>query len=248
MRGSRGYKEAIIFNWLGATTLLPPRTHRMMFQLGTRFLFFEVDVLEPTLNDLLAYAERTDAGNAELECNKVVNKFLLDYFTHNPVGGIEQGAILFPRELIEQIVRWALFLVKARSEIKYEKENGEWEPIAAMRPEGAHKVINYFKELATGQALIHDRKEINSKDMEIVSHIAISSTPGHLRPIVKGLRKHDSVTSKEGEKLCAKSRPTVRNYFRELEILGLVKLTKGSASTNNPDVVRLAEDYTWLKV
>ena len=247
MRGSRGYKEAIIFNWLGATTPLPAATHRMMSQLGTRLLFFEVDVSEPTQEELIAYAERTNVGKAEVECNKAVNKFILDYFKRNPVGTIEPESIVFPRGLIEQVVRWASFLVKARSEIKYDKEFGEWEPIAAARPEGAYKVINYFKELAIGHALIHGRKEVTSSDLELVANVAISSVPGHLRPIIKELRKCDSVNSKEGERVCAKSRPTIRKYFRELELLGIVELKKGSVQTNDPDVVKLVEDYTWLK-
>jgi len=37
--GRRGYSEPVLFNWIGATTPLPPSTHRLMSQLGTRLCF-----------------------------------------------------------------------------------------------------------------------------------------------------------------------------------------------------------------
>jgi hypothetical protein len=245
--GSRGYKESIIFNWIGATTPLPPKTHRMMSQLGTRILFYEVAGIEPTEEELMAYAEKGDVGKAEVESNLAVTGFLVDFFKRNGVGKIDPESITFPKELLSQLVKWARFLVKARSEIRYDKDLNEWEPIAALPPEGAWKVINYFKELAIGHALIHDRKEITQPDLDLVAHVAISSVPGHLRPIVKELRRADSIDCNRGERICARSRPTIRKYFKELELLGIVQLVKGSVQSNEAATVKLVEDYLWLK-
>jgi hypothetical protein len=247
MRGNRGYSGDIIFNWLGATTPLPASTHRMMSQLGTRLMFFELSFPEPTEEDLIAYAEKGDAGKAEVECNLAVAKFIVDFFKRNPVGSIDAESIVFTKELRHQLVKWAVFLVKARSEIKYDKESGDWEPISAMRPEAPYKVVNYLKELAIGHALIHDRKEIAQADMSLVAHTAISSVPGHLRPIIKELRKVDSVDAKKGEMICAVSRTTIRKYFKELELLGIVRLENGARQTNMSDTVSLAQDYLWLR-
>lgn len=247
MRGKRGYEGDYIFNLLGATTPLPASTHKLMSQLGTRLLFYEVKFKEPTEEELMAYAEKNDSGKAEVECNTAVTKFIVDFFKRNPVGRIDSESIGLTKELTNQLVKWAQFLVKARSEIQYDYEYGSIEPVGAMPPEGAHKVIIYFKELAIGHALIHDRKEITQADLDLVSHVAISSVPAHLRPIIKELRKANSVDSNKGEKLCAKSRPTVRKYFQELEVLGIVKLAKGSSKSNEGDTVKLAEEYLWLK-
>lgn len=247
MRGSRGYQGTIVFNWIGATTPLPASTHRMMSQLGTRLLFFELSFPEPTEEDLIAYAEKGDAGKAEVECNQAVTKFLVDFFKRHPLGTVDAESIVFTKELRNLLVKWAMFLVKARSEVKYAKEYSDWEPISAMRPEAPYKVINYLKELAIGNALIHDRKEITQADMNLVAHTAISSVPGHLRPIIKELRKVDSVDAKRGEMLCAVSRTTIRKYFKELELLGIVRVEAGSKQTNQAETVRLAQDYLWLK-
>jgi hypothetical protein len=247
-QGTRGYKEPIVFNWLGATTPLKAQIHRLMSQLGTRLLFFEVPVSEPTDAELLLYAKTNEAGAAESECNLAVNNFLMEFFERHPKSSIDPDSILFPDDLMEQLVRWARFLVKARSEVKYDREVKEWEPIAALQSEGPWKVINYFKELAMGHALIHGRRKINESDLELVAHVALSSVPGHLRNVVKQLRIHNKLESPLGEKLCAVSRPTIRKYFRELEILGIVTLTDGDDYAGTPHVVTLTTEYQWLKL
>jgi hypothetical protein len=247
-QGTRGYKEAIVFNWLGATTPLPAKTHRLMSQLGTRLLFYEVPVSEPTEDELLLYAQKNEAGAAEGECNVAVNKFLVEFFHKHPKASIDQDSIKFTDGLLRQLVKWAKFLTKARSEVKYDKTLSEWEPIAALPAEGAWKVINYFKELAMGHALINGRSEINESDLELVAHVALSSVPGHLRNVVKQLRVQDKLTSTLGEKLCAVSRPTIRKYFRELEILGIVDLDEGDDYANTPHEVTLTAEYEWLRL
>jgi hypothetical protein len=245
--GQRGYQESIIFNWLGATTPLPITTHRIMSQLGTRLLFYEVLSAEPTLEDLYAYAEMDNSGKAEVECNVVVNNFLIEFFKRNPVGSIDSNSIIISSDLSQQIVKWAKFLVKGRAEVKYDKDYAEWEPIAALPSEGPYKVIDYFKELARGHTLIHDRKEVNSSDIEFVSHIAISSIPIQLRPIIRELRISEYVDSGRCEKICLVSRPTARKYLKELNVLGIVNLTEGSKETNEGVKVTLADEFLWLR-
>lgn len=95
--------------------------------------------------------------------------------------------------------------------------------------------------------MIHGRREIEDSDLELVAHVALSSVPGHLRNVVKQLRVQDKLTSTLGEKLCAVSRPTIRKYFRELEILGIVILKEGDDHANTPHEVTLTAEYEWLR-
>jgi hypothetical protein len=41
--------------------------------------------------------------------------------------------------------------------------------------------------------------------------------------------------------------PTGRRYLKELELLGICELTKGSAAANQPDTAVLAAKYSWLR-
>src|SRR5262249_9723234 len=55
VQGKRGYEENVVFNWIGATTPLKKDTHRLMYQLGTRLLFYEVPSVMPDEETLLRY-------------------------------------------------------------------------------------------------------------------------------------------------------------------------------------------------
>jgi hypothetical protein len=139
MRGQRGYDRPIMFNWIGATTPLPMETHRLMSQLGTRLLFYEIDVAAPTEDELVAYAKKGGADTAERECRKSVTDFLASFFEEHPVGSVPMESIEVPELLLRELVRWAGFLVAARAEVRRERVDSNDLPVAAMTPEGAHK-------------------------------------------------------------------------------------------------------------
>lgn len=248
MRGRRGYEDTIIFNWIGATTFLNERVHRLMSQLGTRLLFYEVPTVELNDIELLDYALNGRPDDGSLLCNEEVNNSLCEFFELNPVGTIEPESIVFPRDLLTELTRCAKLLVKGRAEILYERDKAGYEPVAAAPSEGIWRVIDYFKELACGHALVDSRGQLDESDIGLITHVAISSIPGHIRPLLKELRKVDRVTSTECEKLCGVSRPTARKRLKELELLGLAIRTTGSPQTNDPDAVRLAEEFVWLKI
>jgi hypothetical protein len=248
MRGRRGYERPILFNWLGATTPLPASTHRLMSQLGTRLLFYEVPCQQPSEEELLKYASEDGADAAEIECQQVVNDFLIGFFAKHPIGSVALDSIVIPQGLVLELIRWARFLVQGRAEIRYEKEFGVWQPVAVMTPEGPWKVINYFKELSRGHALIHERCEVNDADLKLIANVAISSIPGHLRPIIRELRTKASVDTAVVEKLCRVTAPTARRYLKELGLLGIGSLAKGSPENNQPDAIALAEQFRWIRL
>jgi hypothetical protein len=248
MRGRRGYEEAIIFNWLGATTPLSQKVHRIMSQLGTRLLFYEVPLIELTEEELIDYAQNGNADEAAISCNQLVNAFLCEFFELHPVGTIHPDSMVFPSLLTANLTRCAKLLVKGRAEVIYEKDRSEWEPVSVAQSEGIWRVIDYFKELALGHALIDGRAEVNESDIGLITHVAISSIPGHLRPVINHLREHDELTSADCEGVCRVSRPTARKRLREVELLGIATRTTGQARTNEPDTVRLADEFLWLKI
>ena len=247
MRGRRGYDKPILFNWLGATTPLQARVHRMMSQLGTRLLFFAVPTFELTDVQLLDYARNGKPDEAAAICNQAINTFLHEFYQLHPIGCVEPDSVGFPEHLLEELIRWAQLLVKGRAEVLTEKDNGEPEPVSAAQPEGIWRVVDYFKELALGHALLYDRKNVDSCDLVLIGHVAISSIPGHVRPVLTRLREANCVTSGEVEKLCRVTRPTARKRLRELEVLGISSRTSGSTATNQPDSVSLTPEFAWLR-
>jgi hypothetical protein len=147
--------------------------------------------------------------------------------------------------MLEELVRWARFLVAARAEVTFEKAGTVWEAVAAMPAEGPWKVVNYFKDLVRGHALVHGRTAIDDSDMELVADIAISSIPGGLRPIVRELRKVWIVGTPTVRTLCRVSAPTARSYLKQLDLLGIVDLFVGTQG-GDPHFAAFAPEYRWL--
>ena len=248
MRGQRGYQGNYVFNWIGATTPLPPRVHQMMAQLGTRLLFCQLAPVEPTEEELLEFATNGDSGEAEAACNEAMNDFLCRFFERHPVGSVDPASLTFPLPLIRQLVKWAMFLVKARACIEYEKTHSEWEPISVRPAEGPWRVVTSLKEIALGHALISGRTTVTQDDLDLAGHVAMSSVPGHLRPMIERLREVASVSSSDCKTLYGLSAPTARKRLRELSLLGIVELKAGSPESNAPDTITLAPGYEWLKL
>jgi hypothetical protein len=245
-KGRRGYGHNIIFNWVGATTPLPPKTHRMMSQLGTRLLFYEIPSELPTEDALLAYAEQDGAAQAEAVSQEAVNKFIIDFFRAHPVDSVPPESVVIPRDRGRELARWAFFVAYGSRAINYEHEKSRgWMPVSGARPEGPYKVLNYFKELARAHALIHGRTEVTAEDMDMVSVVAISSIPHHLRPIVRRLRRAGSITSTECASLCSVSRPTSRKYLTELSLNGIGTLGDSEVIVLT---LTLSPSFSWLKL
>ena len=220
----------------------------MMSQLGTRLLFYEIPGDLPTEEALLAYAEQDQSAHAENACQGAVNNFILTFFRAHPVGSVSPESILIPRDRAVEMVRLALFVAHGRREIHYEREGGQWTPVSAARPEGPHKVVNYFKDLARAHALIHGRTEVNAEDLELVSVVALSSIPHHLRSIVRRLQRADSITSAECERLSSVSRPTARKYLTELALTGIGSLEDGQEDESVTLTLTISPAFSWLKL
>jgi hypothetical protein len=244
MVGRHGYDTTIRFNWIGATTPLPPETHRVMSWLGTRLLFFQVPAQPPTLDELAAFAEKDEAGEADLECRRIVNQFLCDFFRRSPVGTVEPKEIEIPKDLNLRLVQWARVLVNARARISYERNGSLYEPVAADPAEAPFRVVNYFKDLVRGHALIEGRMNVNQDDLNLVAEIALSSIPSHIRPLVRAFQDHVEIDSRMGEQVCNVSRTTAVSRMKELELLGLVQRAAGN--NNTPSSMMLANEFQWL--
>ena len=84
--------------------------------------------------------------------------------------------------------------------------------------------------------------------MKLIANVAVSSIPGHLRPIIRELRLTDKIDTPTAATLCRVSPPTARRCLKEIALLGIGLLAKGSPETNHPDAIALADQFRWLKL
>jgi hypothetical protein len=219
----------------------------LMSQLGTRFLFYEVPAHVPTEAELLAFLDSDhDGDEAEKKCAEAVQSFLCQFFERHPIGTLDKGSVGFSDAYKIQLVRLAKLLTHGRAKLRYEKVGAEYEAVSADPPEAPYRALQSLQELALGHALISGRFEITMDDLRLVRDVALSSVPGHLRPIIKALTSSESVDTATCRKLCGVSSPTARKRFRELELLGLADSIPASAS-NGPNQIALADHYSWLR-
>ncbi len=244
-KGRRGYDETILFNWIGATTPIPPKTHRLMSQLGTRILFYEIPSSLPSEDELSSYVKCDDASNAEDTCQTVVNTFIVDFFRRHPIGSVNPKFITISNEAASVLVRLGLLVASGRREIHFERNNGQWTPVSAGPCEGPYKLVNYFKDLARAHALIHGRTEVSGDDLAIIRSLASGSIPHHLRPILRKLETSPEISSADVERLCSVTRPTARNYLRQLALTSIGELLD-SAEESIPLKLRLSPNFSWL--
>jgi hypothetical protein len=202
-KGQRGYRGKLIFNWIGATTPLPPEVHRLMSNLGTRMVFYEVPAIFPDEDELTAYLQEDNASHALELCHEAGTKLVLEFFQNYPVGSVDRRLIKIHSDYDREIARLAIFTARVRAAIKCEKDGtGNWTPLSAQQPEAPHRVANTLKELVLGAALIEERDQVSDIDIELAAQIATSCIPGHLRPVVKHLIQHGSVDTPTCAGLC----------------------------------------------
>jgi hypothetical protein len=244
-RYRRGYTGRYVFNWVGATTPIPERTHKVMAQLGNRILFHEVAGEEPSEDDLLEFAESYGANDAVKECNKTVNDFIEQHFRRTPSESVDPQSIAISRPLLLEIIQYAKLIAAGRVEVNIAQFGGEVETGAA---EGAHRVILLLQTLVRGLALVERRTEVTRDDLSVIRHIAFSTIPTRRRELLRALLAAGG-TMNTGQVALALgvSRPTALNRMKELAATGICKMPDGNSSTSTPAVITLNPEWEWLK-
>jgi hypothetical protein len=246
IQGQRGYGQKIIFNWLGASTPIPRSVHQMMSQLGNRFLFFEMVADHPSEIQLVAFIENEENSKAQDECQTAMNDLLTEFFRACPVGTVSAGNIQIPSQFSASIARWANFLAHGRAQTKTEKLDNAEAFTSSEPAESPYRIVEYFKDLARGHALMMGRSEVTEEEIGLIAHVAISSIPRHIRPIVRELQRSGVIDTSKCQEIFSVSKPTARKYLAQVEALGIAELTKGDSKTNSSDAIHLSKDFHWL--
>jgi hypothetical protein len=241
--GSRGYTGRYIFNWIGATTPIPERTHKVMSQLGNRILFYEVAGDECTEEELIEFAENYNGADVVVGCRKLVNEFIQGHFQRHPLESVDANSITIPSDLLRELVHYVKLISHGRVEI-YRNESGYFE---SASPEGPHRVLLLLQTVVRGLALLEGRSTATSDDLEVVRHIAFSSLPRFRRELLRvviaaGGHLHSTCVANTLDV----SKPTALDRMRELAATGVCKFVDGNSSTSNPAQITLRSNWRWL--
>ncbi|MDP6495642.1 MAG: hypothetical protein QGI09_09565, partial [Dehalococcoidia bacterium] len=122
--GRRGYEGDHLFTWLGATTPLPPRTWRVMAQLGSRLYFWPMPGDEPTDQELdeaitgeMSYREKLEA------CQEVVGEFVAELFGwYGGVRSAEWDRLATPKVLLGNLRDMSRMVCRLRGVVSIWRE------------------------------------------------------------------------------------------------------------------------------
>ena len=242
-QGERGYEGDYRFNWIGATTPIPSRTHDLMAQLGNRILFYELPSRESSEDDLLATLTNNTVGTDVDLLRGRVNDLIAGHFRLHPESSVDPANIAFPERLKLLLIRYARLIVNGRVAI-FKSATGEYE---ASAKEGAERVMFLLNTLVFGLALIAGRNHVTEDDLKIIKHVALSSLPQKRRNLLQlVLSAGGEITSTVFAKSANISKPTALERMKELAATGICMLKAGNQQTSTAATITLAEEWRWL--
>jgi hypothetical protein len=237
-QGGRGYEGRYIFNWIGATTPIPDATYRVMAQLGTRLVSYEIAGAEATEEELIEFAGSYQTNEAVEACRRIANDFIESYFRNHPVESVDAQSVLMSKGALESVVRYGKLIAGGRMEVS--------EDHSAL-PEDPRRVILILQTLARGLALADNRNEVQEDDLEVIRHVAFSSIPLKRRSLLRAMLTAGGVMkSREVEEALDISRPTALRWMQDLSGTRICEFEPGRSENSEPGKVKLSHEFEWL--
>jgi hypothetical protein len=242
-QGERGYEGDYKFNWIGATTPIPSRTHDLMAQLGNRILFYELPSRESTEDELLALIGNSSVGTDVDALREKVNALIAEHFKLYSINSVDPKSVAIPKRLQLLLIRYALLIVNGRVAMM-KSGTDEYE---ASAKEGAQRVLFLLITLCLGLALIARRDHVTGDDLGIIRHVALSSLPQKRRNLLRFIMSAGGhITSTALAKLANISKPTALERMKELSATGIGSFKAGDQGTSTAATIGLADDWEWL--
>lgn len=239
--GERGYTGDFPFNFMGATTPIPPRGHRVMSHVGNRLLFAWVggddksvrDEVEDVINGT-EYSKKVD------QSNKAVRHYLGEMWDQYGEYGSVEWSSDAPTDVLDGIV----YLTKL---VRYARA-----PVVDGEPqrEGPKRLAAMLHDLARGHALLCGREKVQMEDLEVCTRVALSTMPHKRRGIVRALVNPDTDDVLETSDVVLHtgvSRPTARKRIKLMEALDLGYAGTGDDGRETNQVT-LARGFAWPEV
>jgi len=237
--GERGYTgREYRFNFIGATTPLPPSAWQVMGNVGNRLLFHEkrgTSDMSQIVSDVVCGSEYPEKV---ARCRDAVQTFLTSLW--NDCGGFEGiewtddpeaevGPIL--SYLTELVCRGRAPIIEGR-----------------VQPEGGHRIAGSLYDVARGHAILHGRRHVTVEDMQVCARIALSTIPEKRRPLVRALLDPANggvLTTRDVCDLTGVSKPTAGKRMEEISILRFGSLGEVDGDGRNPKALTLRREYVW---
>jgi hypothetical protein len=224
-QGRRGYTGDYLFAWLGATTPLPTKVWRVMAQLGSRLFFYAMPDDEVTDAEL----DATWTGNPYRDrvawCRTVAQEFLTARFHEcEGVRGVKWDRERDTMAIRDRIKGLARLLAPLRGGVSVWDQVGPGDDQGFSPPnvEAPFRALAVLYNLARGRALLGGRRHLLPEDLDLLTHVALSSAPHERTRLVRALvAAGGTITTRQAATALKATPPTARRAMKALAVLGI---------------------------
>ncbi len=248
-QGHRGYRERMMFTWIGAAVDIPFKVHKLMTTLGPRLYFLRVPGVQGKTDD--DYFLQLEHNDFDVKRDKI-QAALLDYQTwlecacpimvqddkfnsdlkkmpwlNGNAKDDEIAKLGLQKEAYMHIVKLGKLLAHLRGVVPtwstHDTQGSEY-GFTLPTIEEPDRAMQQLANLARGHALLTGRNYITAQDdIPLIIKVVLSTAPIERVTIFDVLLAHNGILNvNQITKSLKVSEPTARRTMLEFDILGLV--------------------------
>ena len=250
-QGHRGYRERMMFTWIGAAVDIPFKVHKLMTTLGPRLYFLRIPSAQGKTDD--DYFSQLEHNDFDVKRDKI-QAALLDYQTwleracpamvaddkfnsdlkkmpwlcgNAKAKGDEIAKLQLQKDAYMHIIKLGKLLAHLRGVVPtwhtHDTQGSEY-GYTLPTIEEPDRAMQQLANLARGHALLRGRNYITVQDdIPLIVKVVLSTAPIERVTIFDVLLVHNGVLNvNEITESLQVSPPTARKTMLELSILGLV--------------------------
>jgi MoxR-like ATPase len=237
--GTRGYED-VRFNFIGATTPLPPRAWDAMGNVGQRVLFVEWPEENNSKDDLRKKMQGGERESVE-RTQTAVNGYLDDLWERH--GG--EASVSWPDDEQNGDVFDGLYYL---TELVRHGRATVYDGTERVDREAQPRIFQHLQDLARGHALLHGRRTLELSDLDVCARVALSTIPARRRPSIRLLldpTTDNELTATEVDASLGVSRKTAHNRIDMLGTLQLAEVYRESIQGGKTKVMSPSADFVW---
>lgn len=257
--GHRGYREDMMFTWIGASVDIPRKVYKHLGTLGPKLYFYRVPYCKRTNAEYIAELELNDFTQRRDEVKQKLKDYF-DWFVRNPTKILEENGSTKliklkwdsskDEHLIEHIVKLGNLLSHLRGvSVTWETRDTGGSDYGYTTPtiESPSRAMLSLMSLAKGHAILTGRNSLSIEDIPIVIKTVLSTAPLERVLIFELLLNMEGTLSRrQVEEFLRISKPTALKTMRELHVLGLVDFKEEDESYSRPSTISLKQEFQWF--
>jgi hypothetical protein len=245
IHGKRHLEGEYLFMFLAATTPVQNRVWRIMSTLGSRLFFVNLNLPDPTTEELIDQLGSHTTKIKQDACKAATNNLIYYMWSKYP-DGVTWDRDGDDRAVKGKIVLCAELIACIRAKVHITDESDGEPTVVKEKP---HRLAEYLYGFSAAHALVSDRKSVNTDDLSLVLKLALENGPTTKRTLLHGMLDHEGVlTTDQIEALLEITTPAALDHMRAIAATGLCSFqeTRNGTIGGQQKSIILKPKFKWL--